>query len=346
MPRILNEKKDIFIFLKPKQTTMRRSIPMLAVVILVVLSCNKSIKNEAAPETKIAAAGTGRSCASYEVLQQQLKEDPSLAQRMESIERFTRNFENGVNTGKILPDGTLEVPVVVNVLWNNPSENISDAQINSQLRVLNQDFSGSNHDINFTPAVFQPFLSGNTGIKFVLQKVVRKYTSQTTWSTNNAMKKSNQGGIDATSPSTTLNIWVCTMGGGILGYAQFPGGNEKTDGVVILNTAFGNMGTVEAPYDKGRTATHEIGHYFNLRHIWGDRTCGDDQVDDTPIHTSYNFGCPDFPANSSCGGTVHPMMTMNYMDYTDDACMYMFTAGQKTRMQATYAPGGPRASLR
>src|SRR5205085_4332233 len=112
------------------------------------------------------------------------------------------------------------------------------------------------------------------------------------------------------------------------------------------NTAFGRTGTVEAPYDKGRTATHEIGHYFNLRHIWGDSNCGNDLVDDTPIHNTYNFGCPSFPDNSSCGGTVHPMMTMNYMDYTDDPCMFMFTNGQKTRMQATYAVGGPRASMR
>ena len=165
------------------------------------------------------------------------------------------------------------------------------------------------------------------------------------------MKKTSQGGIDPTSPATTLNLWSCNLSNGILGYAQFPGGSPATDGVVILYSAFGSRaiypgGTYIAGYDLGRTASHEVGHYFNLRHIWGDATCGNDQVGDTPIHTNSNFGCPAFPDNSSCGGTVHPMMTMNYMDYTDDACMFMFTGGQAVRMQATYAVGGPRAGLR
>lgn len=131
-------------------------------------------------------------------------------------------------------------------------------------------------------------------------------------------------------------------GGGILGYAQFPGGNSATDGVVIDNNAMGTTGTATAPFNKGRTATHEIGHWMNLRHIWGDANCGNDQVSDTPIATGANYGCPSFPYNSNCGGTTHAMMTMNYMDYSDDACMYMFTAGQKARMLAVFASGGPR----
>jgi len=324
---------------------MKKAFLVLFASFLFGLSCNKKAET-IAPPANTEPVAANRRCAAYEVLQNDLKTDPGLQQRMDAIESFTRNFQNNPNAARLLPDGSLEVPVIVNVLYHTAAENISTAQINSQIRVLNQDYAGSNPDINATPSLFSRFLSGNTGIKFVLQNVVRKQTDRLSWSTNNAMKKGNQGGIDATSPSTTLNIWVCTLGGGILGYAQFPGGNINTDGVVILNTAFGNMGTAEAPYDKGRTATHEVGHYFNLRHIWGDRTCGDDQVDDTPIHTSYNFGCPSFPDNSSCGGTVHPMMTMNYMDYTDDACMYMFTGGQKIRMQATFATGGPRATLR
>ena len=323
---------------------MKKLLLILSAGILLNLGCNKqhSISSEPTP----LSSEKQRRCASYEVLQEQLKTDPSLASRMAAIEEFTRRFQSDPNTNRLLPDGTLEVPVVVNVLWHTSAENISDAQVNSQIKVLNDDFAATNHDLNNTPSIFNPYKAGNIGIKFILQNVVRKQTSRSSWTTNNAMKRSNQGGIDPTNPTTTLNIWVCTMGSGILGYAQFPGGNANTDGVVILNTAFGTMGTVEAPFDKGRTATHEIGHFFNLRHIWGDRTCGDDYVGDTPLHTSYNFGCPSYPTNSSCGGVVHPMMTMNYMDYTDDGCMFMFTGGQKTRMQATYATGGPRETLR
>jgi hypothetical protein len=155
------------------------------------------------------------------------------------------------------------------------------------------------------------------------------------------MKRSTRGGINPTSPTTTLNIWACTMGGGILGYAQFPGGATATDGVVILNTAFGRTGTATAPFNKGRTGTHEVGHWLDLRHIWGDATCGNDQVGDTPLHNTANYGCPALGHKSTC--TEAPIeMTMNYMDYTDDACMYMFSAGQKTRMLALFAPGGAR----
>ena len=138
---------------------------------------------------------------------------------------------------------------------------------------------------------------------------------------------------------TKLNMWTCNLGNGILGYAQFPGGNPATDGVVILYNAFGLTNLV--PYDKGRTATHEVGHWFNLRHIWGDATCGNDFVDDTPLHTGANFGCPPEGLRSTCIGTPI-MMTMNYMDYSDDPCLYMFSAGQKTRMNATFVVGGPR----
>lgn len=324
---------------------MKKILLLFAGAFLFGLSCNKSVKLNEEALTDEQAAPTMRHCAAYEVLAEQLKADPSLQQRMDAIEEFTRDFERNPSASRLLPDGTMEVPVVVNVLYKTNAENISTAQINSQITILNQDFAATNPDYNNTPAVFQGARSGNTKITYVLQNVVRKQTNKKSWGTNDAMKKSQQGGIDPTSPTTTLNIWVCTLGQNLLGYAQFPGGNPATDGVVILNTAFGNTGSARAPFNKGRTATHEVGHYFNLRHIWGDSNCGNDLVGDTPIHTTYNFGCPAFPFNSSCGGT-HPMMTMNYMDYTDDACMFMFTNGQKTRMQATYATNGPRATLR
>ena len=143
------------------------------------------------------------------------------------------------------------------------------------------------------------------------------------------------------NPAQYLNIWVCDISRGILGYAQFPGGNSATDGVVIGGDYFG---LTSGAYGLGRTATHEIGHYLNLRHIWGDGGCSqDDFVYDTPISDRSNGGCPQYP-------TVHcntPDMTMNYMDYTYDECMYMFTNGQRNRMRAIFQANisGSRASL-
>nr|WP_218155326.1 M43 family zinc metalloprotease [Chitinophaga sp. YR627] len=142
-----------------------------------------------------------------------------------------------------------------------------------------------------------------------------------------------------------MNIWIVgAMSGGVIGYAQFPGGAAATDGVVIADDCFGNTGTATSPFNKGRTATHEIGHWLNLRHIWGDATCGNDFVGDTPTQNAPNYGCPGYPHLSTCAG--NPIeMTMNYMDYTDDRCMYMFTAGQKTRMLATFLTGGGRTGF-
>jgi hypothetical protein len=156
--------------------------------------------------------------------------------------------------------------------------------------------------------------------------------------------KSDAKGIAPTNPRRKLNLWSCNLADDILGYAQFPGGKPATDGVVIDDNAFGRTGTATAPFNKGRTATHEVGHWMNLIHIWGDEECGTDRVADTPRANDANYGCPAFPLRSTCAGKPIEM-TMNYMDYTDDACMYMFTAGQKKRMLAVFAAGGPRAGF-
>ena len=141
---------------------------------------------------------------------------------------------------------------------------------------------------------------------------------------------------------------MCQLGGGLLGYAQFPGGPAATDGVVILHTAFGTTGTAAAPFNLGRTATHEIGHWLNLRHIWGDdgNGCtGDDFVADTPNAAGPNTGMPAFP-HVTCGNGPNGDLFMNYMDYTDDAGMFMFTNGQVTRMQACARRRPPDARAR
>jgi hypothetical protein len=324
---------------------MKKILFVITAGILLSTGCKKSSApanvEETSPETEINASQ--RNCASQDVLDDQLKQDPTLQDRMNAIEEFTRKFTESPMNFRLLPSGIIEIPVVVNVLYRTSAQNISLTQIQSQIDVLNEDFAGTNADHNLT-ATYNTVKAGDIGVRFVLDQVIRKSTNKRSWGTNDAMKKTNQGGISPTSPSTKLNLWVCNLGGGILGYAQFPGGSSSTDGVVVDDNATGRTGTASAPFNKGRTATHEVGHWMNLRHIWGDASCGNDQVGDTPLHNTANYGCPASGHKSTCSG--NPIeMTMNYMDYTDDACMYMFSVGQRSRMLAVFASGGPRNSF-
>ena len=312
-----------------------KKILLSAVALLMLFSCQNET-TEVAPE---ASAITQRGCASQEVLEAKIKDDPTLALRMNEIEAFT---QKAMLTGRLV-NGKVEIPVVVNVLYKTAAENITDAQIQSQIDVLNADFNATNSDFSSTPALFSG-VAANVGITFVLETVNRKSTTKTSWGTRDAMKKTKQGGLDPTSPTTKLNMWACTIGGGILGYAQFPGGSTTTDGVVIDSKYFGLSGSGAYPYNLGRTATHEVGHWMNLRHIWGDATCGSDLVSDTPTHNTANYGVPAYPHYSTCTGTPVEM-TMNYMDYTDDRGMYMFSNGQKSRMAAIFVSGGARAGF-
>lgn len=322
---------------------MKRLFLMVAAGFLVITGCNKSAKQEETVNVGEEMELSKRNCASNEVLEAQLQADPSLRQRMDAIEEFTRRAIANPAAYRLLPSGIIEIPVVVNVLYKTAAQNISLAQIQSQIDVLNQDFSATNADYNLT-STYQGVKSGDVGVRFVLDAVNRKSTNKNSWQLNDAMKKSSQGGINPTSPTTKLNLWVCNLASGYLGYAQFPGGPASTDGVVIDNNAMGTTGSATAPFNKGRTATHEVGHWLNLRHIWGDATCGNDLVGDTPTHNTANYGCPSAGHLSTCSGSPVEM-TMNYMDYTDDACMYMFSLGQKSRMLAVFAAGGPRNSF-
>ncbi|NJM80769.1 MAG: zinc metalloprotease [Flavobacterium sp.] len=306
--------------------------------VMLLFSCNNEdnvIQEEALDITQISHRG----CAADEVLERQLREDPSLAQRMQDIEIETAK---AIAEGRIV-NGVLEIPVVFNVLYRTSAENISQSQLQSQINVLNNDFRGANSDYNSS----NPYnnVRGSFNIRFVLDKIVRKQSNKTSWGTNDAMKRSSSGGIDATSPSTKLNYWVCTIGGGTLGYAQFPGGPSATDGVVCDSRYTGTNGTATFPFNKGRTGTHEVGHWMNLRHIWGDRNCGSDLVSDTPTHDSPNYGVPPVGHRSTCSGRPLEMF-MNYMDYTDDRGMYMFSRGQVTRMAAIFGTSGARRSFR
>ncbi|MBK7869205.1 MAG: T9SS type A sorting domain-containing protein [Saprospiraceae bacterium] len=291
-----------------------------------------------------------RNCATMEVLDRLQIEYPALQSRMEAIERHTESYlRNGLKQRE-----KIVIPVVVHIVYGSSRENISDAQVQSQIDVLNEDFRAINNDISAVPTAFAGLI-GDSELEFCLANtdpsgnptngITRKQSSRPTWGTSDRVKRASQGGVDAWNTSQYLNIWVCNIGNGILGYAQFPGGPAATDGVVIDYRYFGRRGSAVIPYNLGRTATHEVGHWLNLRHIWGDSSCGSDGVDDTPTHYRANYGCPIYPHYSECGENIIEM-TMNYMDYTEDHCMYMFSRGQSSRMQAAFAPGGPRAALR
>ncbi|WP_144281694.1 zinc metalloprotease [Chryseobacterium echinoideorum] len=322
---------------------MKKKLFMLCIASAFLIGCesDEKIESESAG-VETTSVSAKRKCASDDVLKDQMATDPGLSKRISDIENFTQqkiqqNFQSR------LVNGVIEIPVVVNVLYKTASENISQAQIQSQIDILNQDFNATNSDFNNVPSLFSG-VKANVGIRFVLDQVVRKSTKKTSWGTRDAMKKTSQGGLNPLSPTTKLNLWVCTIGNGILGYAQFPGGSSATDGVVIDSRYFGSTGTATYPYNLGRTATHEVGHWMNLRHIWGDATCGNDFCGDTPSHNTANYGAPAYPHYSSCSG--NPVeMTMNYMDYVDDRAMFMFSSDQKSRMLAIFQPGGPRYSF-
>lgn len=311
---------------------------------LIITSCQKENDLLGTSKSDLTNHVHTRDCGSMHLLQKQLDADPKMVTRRAAIERQIDGFKLSAESREA---GVITIPVVVHILYNSPEQNISDEQILSQIKVLNDDFRRLNGDANnnwsqaadieieFCLASVDPDGNSTNGI-------TRTSTNVGTFGVDNdAIKANASGGKDPWPTSDYLNMWVGNIEGGILGYAQFPGGPAATDGVVMGYQYFGTTGTAQAPFNLGRTTTHEVGHYLNLYHIWGDGPCGqDDLVTDTPESDDANYGCE--AGHTSCG-TVD--MVQNYMDYSDDACMNLFTAGQKTRMRALFGDGGARTSL-
>jgi hypothetical protein len=314
-------------------------LPILGAA-LIFASCQKNTKDFTETTLAETTAAPARQCASHEVLEEQLRTDPQRAIYLDELERKTEAYQGrGVN---MRGTGKLYIPTVVNVVLPNAAQ-VTDAQIQRQLEVLNRDFNRTNSELSNSGV----YLAGypyndvaNCQIEFYIQNTAtdinrRSTSSPASFGSNDAVKKTSSGGLDPESATTKMNMWVCDLSSGLLGYAQFPGGSSATDGVVIDYQAFGTQASYSMyqQFNLGRTATHEVGHWVNLRHIWGDKRCGNDLVDDTPGHDASNGGCPSSTLRSSCAGKPLEQW-MNYMDYTDDRCMYMFTAGQKIRMDA------------
>lgn len=294
-----------------------------------------------------------RTCGAMEAHMRLLETHPEMRERRAEIHALTARLVSNGAASRLARNAPLTIPVVVHVVYKKAAENIADTQIASQIDALNRDFSAGNLDRITTPAVWAGLVD-DAKIRFALAKkdprgksttgITRTSTTVTSFSTGDTVKRSATGGADPWPSDTYLNLWVCTLANGLLGYAQFPGGPADTDGVVILNTAFGTNGTASPPFDLGRTAVHEVGHWLNLNHIWGDASdcSGTDHVADTPNAQLPNFGEPIFP-HVSCNNGPSGDMFVNYMDYVDDRVMVMFTRGQVARMQASLA--GPRSSI-
>lgn len=294
-----------------------------------------------------------RSCGTHDRYLSAVANDPAILQRRAALEQQVQAWiaKNGIKKTNGTNTILVTVPVVAHVLYYNAAQNISDAQILSQIEVLNQDYGLRNPDTSLTPSVFKPLMA-DVQIQFCMATtdpagnpttgIERRAVTVTRIGNGNKYYNYSQGGLAIWDANNYLNFWICDIdGGGTLGYTYLPGTiSANKDGIVIDPQYFGNTGTVSAPYDLGRTLTHEVGHWFNLEHIWADESAcaADDYVSDTPQQKGENYGCPSYPQTTQSGGrcsTTDPSsMYMNYMDYTDDACMVMFTAGQAARMQA------------
>ncbi len=323
--------------------TMEFSFRQLILILLAqVLWLFPSVQTFAQHDEEVIVQ---RKCGYHEYVHLLEEEDPGFSSRRELIEeqmlQWLKDNPQEPGQGKVV----YTIPVVVHILYYTSAQNIPYSRVTDQIDVLNKDFRKLNTDVSNTPNAFKSKVA-DVEFQFCLAQrdplgnwtngVTRKQVTKASYTINddNLIKFTAQGGQNAWDATKYLNIWIVNLTGGVLGYTQPPGGQASKDGVVISYKYFGTTGAT-APFNKGRTATHEIGHWFNLIHIWGDDNgaCwGSDLVGDTPNQAMEFYGIPSFPQKDICTPDSPGVMFMNYMDYVDDAAMVMFTNGQKTRM--------------
>lgn len=295
-----------------------------------------------------------RKCSMEKYSSEELKASPDLKNQLDAIEAFiSKRIATSNETQRVtpLPD-MIKIPVVIHILYQTPDQNIPKDAIDIMINALNRDFNKRNSDTVNIPAAFKPFATA-MGFEFKLATtdprgsgttgIVRKYTPVRYWLSDDKMKFSSSYGDDAWDSKSYLNIWLCNLQD-VLGYSTLPGMDAEKDGVVLSFEDIMNARGTSPTINDSRTIVHEVGHWVNLYHIWGDEYCGDDKVDDTPKQSTYTPGCPS-GTRTSCGNTLAGDMYMNFMDFTDDVCMHMFTKGQRTRARALFEVGGPRYSI-
>jgi hypothetical protein len=295
-----------------------------------------------------------KKCETASYFRNEVGKNPAYKDQYQVIEEFTNKYIenfNGNRQSRLTGTPLIKIPVVVHVLYHFPQQKISDSAIRHQIKILNRDYRRRNADTILTPLAFRNVaadceiefqLATSDPKRFSTNGIIKKYTPVTDWIANDKMKFDSEMGSDAWDSKQYLNIWVCSMGD-LAGYSSLPGGDPQKDGVVIDFGAF-DSNQSGSDYNMGRTAVHEIGHWLNLKHIWGDSDCGDDGVSDTPTQEIYTVGCPT-GVRKSCNNGAAGNMYMNYMDFTNDACMNLFTIGQKIRMRSLFEAGGSRESL-
>lgn len=303
-----------------------------------------------------------RNCLTSEYYTNVLKNFPGLSNRYGVLD-VPENAIAAAETEK----KDIIIPIAVHIVWNSEEQKVKEEMVQRQIDILNEDYAARNTDIDNVPALFATKISGDTRISFRLDTITYTQTTATQFNVyisdkdstiekNEPIKFTAFGGKNGLPCTRYLNIWVGNIKDGsgsyklLCGYATPPGGFDRFDGVVIHYSCFGTPG-LEPKFNKGRTATHEIGHWLNLRHLWGNnngRLCknSDDGVDDTPVQIASNVGCPVFPKLGDCTEETNDgEMFMNYMDYVNDPCMIMFSAGQMKRMRNCFVQYPQRAAL-
>lgn len=312
---------------------MKKILIIISISLIFVTSCKKVNSPEVTANETLKEINSQQTCASAEILADELKNDPNRVKYLDDLEEKIKNYK-GRGTMNQRGSGILYLPVVIHVVLTDPAV-ITDAAILYQQQVLNEDFNKANAELASSSvylAGYQYNKVANCQIEFYITNVVRVATTVSEFPANSdSMKFSALGGSDAVDAATKLNIWVCNTPGG-LSWARLPFGNVLTGGIVNDYEYFGPS-TPAHPNHKGRVATHEVGHWLYLRHIWADAACGDDFVRDTPEHQGPNYYCPAQGLKSTCRSKPL-MMWMNFMDYSYGMCKYMFTTGQKQRMDA------------
>jgi len=293
-------------------------------------------------------------CSMEEYVNRQVSDDISLKDKLAQVDVFTHERTNStISAQRItgMPE-TITIPVVFHVLYHTPTENVDKTILDRLIAALNRDFNKRNSDTSNIPSVFKPY-AGAMGFEFKLATmdpqgrgtngIIKKYTPILYWMSDDKMKFTSSYGDDAWDSKSYLNIWICNMKD-VMGYSTFPGMDPLKDGVVLsVEDIFKARGTTPKINDL-RTIVHEVGHWVSLYHIWGEDYCGDDKVDDTPKQASYTPGCPT-SSRVTCGNGPTGDMYMNFMDFTNDVCMNMFTVGQRKRARTVFETGGPRNSI-